>query len=734
MEHLHVLAAASRAVGTPGHAAARQYLVDQIREVGLDPQVQTVPVHVRFAGAPGFSAGTVQNVIARIPGTSSTGAIAVNAHYDSGTTGPGASDCGSCVVTALETMRALLAGPPLRNDVLFVFTDAEENGDLGAAAFVQDHPWARDVRLAINYEAQGSGGPAFLYATSEDDGWIVSEFLRVAPQVSAYSWMGAITERYPAGQLECDLAEYMKAGIPGVGFVYLSETPDYHTARDNVERIDLGSVQQEGDYTVAFVRHLGNADLTAVPRADNRIFFNVLPGLVAHYPYGWATPLAVLITVLVLALLAVGLRRGQIRPGRLLGAVGTLALGTLVILVLAVLAWIVIKRMNPAYQVVLIGIYQTELFVVALISGVVALLGVLYVLVRRVGTATVLAAILVVWLPLLWLMSLTLPAMSYLATWPLLFGLLPLGTFLVLRGHVEGRWAYVIALGVAAAPALVLLPATLYQAVGLLSRFEGATGLPLLGAAMVFVVPPLLLLLPHLDYLAGPGGGRRWIVPGVAALLSVLLIGWGTATASFDGAHPRPNHIAYVLDADADAAQWVSFDRHLDHWTGQFFPDGTVRTGYETVNWGTFQAFMAPAPTVDLLAPAVTIERDTVAAGLRTVDLRVASPRGAPEMRVRVEAPGAIRSATLDGRPLDLSAYDWAREGMLRLNYVNIPAEGARLTLTVATSEPITLTVEDSTLDLPATPAFIPPPRPRDTMPAPLYRRDATEVRRTFGL
>jgi len=88
----------------------------------------------------------------------------------------------------------------------------------------------------------------------------------------------------------------------------------------------------------------------------------------------------------------------------------------------------------------------------------------------------------------------------------------------------------------------------------------------------------------------------------------------------------------------------------------------------------------------------------------------------------------------LDGRPLDLSAYGWAREGVLQLNYVNIPTEGARLTLSVDAPGPVTLTVEDSTLDLPATPTFIPPPRPRDTMPAPLYRRDATEVRASFTI
>ena len=35
-----------------------------------------------------------------------------------------------CVANVLEVARALRAGPRLRNDVIFVFSDGEENGDL----------------------------------------------------------------------------------------------------------------------------------------------------------------------------------------------------------------------------------------------------------------------------------------------------------------------------------------------------------------------------------------------------------------------------------------------------------------------------------------------------------------------------------------------------------------------------------------------------------------------------
>lgn len=745
MAHLRVLASESRAVGTPGHTAARAYLIDHIREMGLQPVVQEAPSHVRFEGANGFSAGTVRNVLARIRGQSSTGAIAINAHYDSGTTGPGASDCGSCVVTVLEAMRAVLAGPPLQNDVIFVFSDAEEEGDLGAAAFAEQHPWAQEVRLAINYEAQGSGGAAILYASSEEDSWLVREFLDAAPDVRAYSWMGAIMELYPQGQLECDLAEYTKRGKQGLGFVYLAGTTDYHTVRDNIDHIDPGSIQQEGDYTMAFLRHFGNADLTAPPRGDNLVFFNVLPGVVVHYPYSWVIPLAGLITFFTLAVLAVGYRSGALQIKRVLAATGAVGLGTLASVALGMLAWIGIKRLNLDYQVTLIGTYQSDLYTVAFIALSVALVGVLYALTRRLGRLNLFAGVLLAGLPLLWLLSAATPAMSYIATWPLLFGALPLAWAVWTHPRASSqlqsnsRWAQVAVLSVAAAPAITLLPATLYQAVGLINRFEGAAGLPLFGVMTLFVAPTVVLLIPQLDELAGPvehdkAPRHRWRVPAIAGLVALVLIGWANLTSDFNEEQPRPSHLTYSLNAETGEAQWISFDRHLGPWTRRFIPPETRPIEYETVTWGTFDAFTAPAPFVSLLPPRVTVESDVIERGRRVVTLNLSSPRRAPYLRVRVQVPKAITAAALDGRPMDLHTYEWARDGLLQFNYAGVPEAG--ITLTLAFDEPGTLTllVEDSTLDLPESIAVDRRRRPDDTMPVPLYPRDATSVMKTYTL
>ncbi|HEU5424318.1 MAG TPA: M28 family peptidase, partial [Nitrolancea sp.] len=533
MAHLRVIAAQPHAIGSPENAAVRQYLVEQVRALGLEPEIQTTSQAVA-EGEEAFRAGVVDNIIVRVPGMRSTGAIAIDAHYDSVNTGPGAGDCGSCVVTALEALRAVVAGPALQNDLLFVFSDGEERHMLGAAAFNQQHPLAGDVRLALNFEAQGSGGPAFLYVTSPDDRWLVSQFLAVAPDASAYSLLASISDLYPAGRFDSDLGWYTERGSQGLGVIFTADTPAYHTDRDNPNVIDPGSIQQEGAYTLALARHFGNLDLTTMPAAaGDSVFFTVWPGVVVHYPFSWTLPLAAVITVLVAGLLFLGVRRQELTSGGLVLGLVSFVTGSLVTVLAATGIWFAVRTLNGAYQVHMAGSYQSGLYQVALILASIALMTGFYTLLgRKVRRHNLVAGALLGWTLLLWLLSLTVPGISYLATWPLLFALLPPAWSALACSRASQPWWQVLILAIAAVPALVLLPGTLHQMAALINRFEGVLDFPLLGIVMVVVAPLLALFLPHLHFLAGdPGGPRRWAVPAATALVALALIGWGNATS-----------------------------------------------------------------------------------------------------------------------------------------------------------------------------------------------------------
>ncbi len=151
VKHIRVIAGQPRPTGSSANAEARNYILAVLKDLGLETEIQRDRELV--------------NVVGRIVGTRSSDTVLLTAHLDSVAEGPGATDDGSGVAVLLETARALVSDAPLRNTVIFLFTDFEEGGTIGAEAFIADHPWARDVRLVIGFDAGGLSGPCVLSAT-----------------------------------------------------------------------------------------------------------------------------------------------------------------------------------------------------------------------------------------------------------------------------------------------------------------------------------------------------------------------------------------------------------------------------------------------------------------------------------------------------------------------------------------------------------------------------------------
>ncbi|UUZ50697.1 M28 family peptidase [Massilia sp. B-10] len=105
--HLRQIARESHPTGSPANAAVRDYLVTQLRALGLAPEVHSgVGLRAR-QGAGGLS--HVDNVLVRLPGTVPGKAVLLAAHYDSAPLSLGAADDGASVAAILETLRALKA-------------------------------------------------------------------------------------------------------------------------------------------------------------------------------------------------------------------------------------------------------------------------------------------------------------------------------------------------------------------------------------------------------------------------------------------------------------------------------------------------------------------------------------------------------------------------------------------------------------------------------------------------
>ncbi len=165
MEKLQVIAKEPHPIETPEHDKVRDYLISELEGLGLSPEVQKSFVTNEWFER--VFTGNIENIIARIPGTDNSKAIMIAGHYDSVPTSPGAADDGAAIAAMLETVRILQMSGPLKNDVILHMSDGEEAGLLGSKAFTDEHPWAKDVGLVLNFEARGNKGESFMFETSE---------------------------------------------------------------------------------------------------------------------------------------------------------------------------------------------------------------------------------------------------------------------------------------------------------------------------------------------------------------------------------------------------------------------------------------------------------------------------------------------------------------------------------------------------------------------------------------
>ncbi|NYF55435.1 M28 family peptidase [Micromonospora purpureochromogenes] len=731
---VQTVAARPHVAGSPANDQVRQHLVGALRGLGLETEVQdTVADEAgQLSGAAGGATlARVRNVVARLPGTASTGRVFLVAHYDSVQSGPGGNDDGAGTSTILEVARALTTGPRPRNDIVFVLTDAEEACLCGAQAFASSHPLAADGGVVLNLEARGATGPVIMFETSRNNARLVDVFGRAAPHPVGTSFA---VEIYRALPNDTDFTAFLDADFVGLNSAYIDGGAIYHTPLDTPAAMDRGSLQQHGDNALGLAREFGRTDLTGLRAGHDATYFPV-PGGLVRYP-GWLTwPLAALAVAAVLALAWLARRRGRVTSGRLAAGFG-LALVPIVVAPLAAqLLWTAITALRPGYAE-LLDPYRPTWYRLAVVALAAAILTAWYALTRRWAGPAALAVGSLGWLALLGvLLAALVPGGAYLATLPALAG--AAAGLVALATRIDGPWP-VLAVTLAGAVAVVILLPTVVL-------LFPALGMAMGGVAALFAVLLGLAALPVVDLLHPAAGGQRGMValrarrlgalPAVAAgLAAVVLAGVGLRVDRFDAAHPAPTHLMYALDAGTGQARWLSHEEDPQPWTDGYV-DGLAKVeDFPGLGDGELRA--GPAPAANLPAPKLEVLADTTVGRQRTLRLRLVPQRPVRLATLHVETAGAggagIEAATVAGRPvkIDQRQPDGRWWGIV---FHAPPPEGIEVTLTL---EPrggqVLLRAMDASDGLDGLPGFR--PRPADVGVVGSHSSEMLAVARTYPL
>ena len=644
LEHLKIIAAEPHPMGSEAHAEVRDYLIEQIEGLGLEAEVQVTTVFENYDRQ--NRVARVQNVLTRLPGSEGGSTLLLSAHYDSVLHSPGASDDGAGVVALLEILRALQVSEPLANDVIVLFSDGEENGLLGAKAFQDQHPWAEEVDLVVNLEARGASGPSIMFETGPRTGSLMGDFASFTPRPVAASYSFDIYRFLPNNT---DFTIYKKADKAGFNFAYINDLRAYHSMFDNIERIDLRSLQHHADNTYAIVRGLGNEDLSNLPEAAERIYFN-LPflGLVV-YSTSLALPLGILCTLFGLAVLILGFRSRRLTVLKLL--LGLLACLLMVVVTLGV----ALLLGNVLYEVLVAEkglISSTWMYLFGLLLASMAVASMVAVWVGRKLELNLAAGGLLLWLTLTVGSALQLPSSSFLFLWPTLS--LALSIFLRLRNEEPlGRGAGFLLFALAI-PALWIWPPTLQ----LVAAAFGSRAVVILGGiAGLFLVS----LIPQIRLLSQ----EKLKLPLAALGLGLVLFLAQCFTVGYDVERPRSNTVFYSLDQRAGEARWNSADSSTDSFTAQYLgddPESLTFNGFFIAEGERLLATPAeifPVPEIEVtpLGEEFTEEGDgeetaeetgEVAEFEETSEVDETTPEDGPrELRLQVRTTGPISSTML---------------------------------------------------------------------------------------
>ncbi|HEV7396497.1 MAG TPA: M20/M25/M40 family metallo-hydrolase [Pyrinomonadaceae bacterium] len=710
-------------VGSFEHQQVRDYILAELSALGLNSELQKTTTTPQHLPNNSLRAGSVENVVARLKGNSTGGsarALMLVGHYDSRPIAFGASDDGAAVAAMLETLRALRAGPTLGNDIIFLFTDAEETGLHGARAFMDEHPWAKDVGLVLNFEARGTSGPVVMFETSQGNTWLI-DALAKAPHPVATSLMYDVYRLLPN---DTDLTVFKSSGLAGMNFAYLADSTHYHTRLDNLSNLDERSLQHQGSYALSLATYFGNSNLNTQPRS-NAIYFDLLGAKLIRYPAALVWPLTLLVFLAFVVVLLLGLRSGQVTLAKTVLSFLAFVLTMIVAAGGVLLVWLLIRSLRSGYQAMApFDVYHSGFYFLSFSALTAAIVSALCVLGRkRLGTQNLVFGALFCELLLLLVSSLYLPGGTYLLIWPMLASLIALG-FLIMKKDQEGSstiGATVLALG--AAPAILLLVPIIYL------LFITLT-VNLAGVVTLLIVLFLGLLIPQLNYLTSH---LRWLLPGVMFAASLLCIALGLAYSGFDKAHPRPDNLFYGLNADKHEAVWASGDRAPDEWTAQFISRTPQAGPLEEFFPGTPRNYLkAPAPVAILQAPDLKVINDSMQGDVRMLRLRLTSPRQAPLISIYAEPGAEIRKVAINGKLETVKQPVNAKIPWV-MRYSALPAEGIELTLETNPSQPLKLVVVDQSYGLPPLPDITSKTRPENVMPSSSISSDATFVRRSFS-
>jgi hypothetical protein len=664
------------------------YIVNHLEELGIEVDIQSSTVYNYFT-IPSFA--NITNIAGRLKGTNSSKAILFVGHYDTQPHTPGAADNGLAVASMLETATILKNHYSLENDIIFLFTDAEEIEMLGAEAFAKEHPWMKEVGLVINLEARGNKGTVLAFEVNPQNGWIIPEFVKGAHRPFAGSMMYEVYKLMPNYS---DFSVFKNRGFSGINLALVEGFVNYHSPTDTPENLSLASLQHMGGYVVSLANHFGNISLLET-KANDLVYFNVIAHLMVYFPASWNVWIFIAIVLLFINFLILAFARKRISlPQVLLSFVyNFFVFGIIIGAVWGVNA--LVKIAYPHYNVFnASNFYNVENYFYAYMALAFGLFSLLYsFFLNKVGAISSIAAVFLLFIIVSLLLLISLPTASYITFVPLLFGLLVLNVLLFFDIDKETNSpVYHAVLFIGVAPAILVISPYIYL---LFCTF----GLSIPFAGVAFFMILLLFSLPLLEEALL----RFWsLLPALFILVSVLFFVIAHTQSKPSADRPLQSNLMYAALNSQEKALWISLNLKTDDWNSQFFNEYKIDGLTEIYPWRHKTTLKNKAEFISFDKPLIDIISHSSTDSSRVLEFSLKSEINPVMIDFIIPINSIITDIKINSKGLDiLNVSTFKRLSNYYFRLINPSSHGDTIRLEYKGKDPMSIRLIEKVLGIP---------------------------------
>lgn len=710
-------------LGSQGHQEVQKILIAEMGKLGLEPHLQTdfsLNPHAKTLTKP-------TNIVGRIKGSENGKALLLLSHYDSALVPSlGTSDAGSGIVTILESLRAYLAsGKRPKNDIIVLFTDAEELGLDGAKLFVNKHPWAEHVGLVLNFEARGTSGPSnMILETNGGNSKLVKEFIAANPNFPvASSLMYSVYKMLPN---DTDSTIFREDGdIDSFFFAFIDSHFNYHTANDNMYHLDWNSLMHQGSYLLPLIHYFADANLSQLKSDTDHVYVNMPFVKIISYPFSWILPMLILASLIFIFLIFYGIKRKKLSRKAIGFGFVPFFLSLIICGILGFFGWKFILILYPQYTEIQQGFtYNGHWYIAFFVFLSLAITFLIYKkFSQRFNEPSFYVAPLLFWLIINLIVFIVLKGAAYFII-PVFFGLLSF--FVMLRQERPN----LLAMAFLALPALLLFAP-------LIQFFPVGLGLKMLVISCVFTVLLFVLLWPVFGYFKWKG-----TLSVLCFLFAVIFFGIAHSKSDYSIERRKPNSLVYYKDADKNKTYWLTYDKNIDEWTQQYLsktPDSAANVVKHVAynKYGANYSFAAPAPEKDIPPFEVILEKDTLVKQFREVKFVIVPKRNVNKIDLYPVGNTVFKSIEFNGEPMPVSkvSNDYrGTENNALINYYVSQNDSLKVAFSVEKDAKVSFKAMEYSFDLMSNSKFTMIERPTYTMPKPFVITDAIMVKRTFSV